>query len=73
MVTAEDTSLAVMVVVPLQPSHCRVSLGDVVNYLAFRISLDPLFPFQLICVLLSTPADSVQIKQALPRIFMEEM
>lgn len=73
MVTAEDTSLAVVLVVPLQPSHCQVSLGDAINYLAFRISLHPLFPFQLICVLLSTPADSVQIKQVLPRIFMEEM
>ena len=45
LVTAEVPSLAVVVVVSVQPSHSCINLGNVVNYLAFRISLDPLFLF----------------------------
>lgn len=45
LVTAEAPSLAVVVLVSLQPSHSCISLGNAVNYLAFRISLDPLFLF----------------------------
>lgn len=42
---AEVPSLAVVVAVLLQPSHSSISLGNVVNYVALRISLDPLFLF----------------------------
>lgn len=43
LVIAEVPSLAVVVAVLLQPSHSCISLGNVVNYVALRISLDPLF------------------------------
>lgn len=45
LVAAEVPSLAVALVVSLQPSHSCISWGNTFSCLAFRILLDPLFLF----------------------------
>lgn len=45
LVTAQVSSLEVLVVVSLQPSCSSINLSNVVSFLAFKISPDPLFLF----------------------------